>query len=102
MYAVRKAASEPSTNTMVTLLPVQSQVRHNDLFYKTTSVSQHQKDKPIWIFNEARDDRVAVIAEPYANHCALLQTDNHASTSSLNFVCRSDALPDAKPTVSKH
>jgi len=32
--------------------------------------------------------------------CTLLQTDNHASTSSLNFY-RSDALPDAKPTVSK-
>jgi len=30
-----------------------------------------------------------------------LQTDNHASTSSLNFY-RLDALPEAKPTVSKH
>ena len=33
--------------------------------------------------------------------CTSLQTDNHASTSSLNFY-RTDALPDAKPTVSKH
>jgi len=30
-----------------------------------------------------------------------LQTDNHASTSSLIFD-RLDALPDAQPTVSKH
>jgi len=33
--------------------------------------------------------------------CTLLQTDNHISISSLNFY-RPDALPDAKPTVSKH
>jgi len=33
--------------------------------------------------------------------CTSLQTDNHTNTSSLN-VCRSDALPDAEPTVSKH
>jgi len=33
--------------------------------------------------------------------CTLLQTDNHANTSSLNFY-RPDALPDAQPTMSKH
>jgi len=33
--------------------------------------------------------------------CTMLQTDNHASTSSLNFY-RLDALPDAQATVSKH
>jgi len=33
--------------------------------------------------------------------CTLLQTDKHTNTSSLNFY-RLDALPDAKPTVSKH
>jgi len=34
--------------------------------------------------------------------CTLLQTDNHASISSLSFY-RLDALPDdAEPTVSKH
>ena len=32
---------------------------------------------------------------------ALLQTDNHTSTPSLNFY-RPDALPAAQPTVSKH
>jgi len=33
--------------------------------------------------------------------CTLLQTDNHSSTSSLNFY-RPDAPTDAQPTVSKH
>jgi len=33
--------------------------------------------------------------------CTSLQTDNHASTSSLNFY-RPDAGLDAQPTVSKH
>jgi len=33
--------------------------------------------------------------------CTSLQTDNHASTSSLNFFHRPDALPDAQPTASK-
>jgi len=32
--------------------------------------------------------------------CTLLQTDSQASTSSVNFY-RSDAVPDAKPTLSK-
>jgi len=31
--------------------------------------------------------------------CTSLQTDNHTTTSSLNFY-RPDALPDAQPTVS--
>jgi len=55
------------------------------------------------VFNEARDDGVAVAsAGPYANHLHfLLQTDNHASTSSLNFYLL-DALPVDQPTVSKH
>jgi len=33
--------------------------------------------------------------------CTLLQTDNHASTSSLSFY-RPDALPATQPTASKH
>jgi len=33
--------------------------------------------------------------------CTLLQTDNHASTSSLNCL-QADALPDTQPTASKH
>jgi len=38
-------------------------------------------------------------AGPYANHLHLLQTDNSASTSSLNNFYRPDALPDAQPSV---
>jgi len=34
--------------------------------------------------------------------CTLLQTNNHADTLLLNFFYKPDALPDAKPTVSKH
>jgi len=33
--------------------------------------------------------------------CTSLQTDNHASTSSLSFY-RPEALSDVQPTVSKH
>ena len=47
-------------------------------------------------FNEARVDEGAV-----ASAGPSLQTDNYASTSSLNFY-RSDALPDVQPTVSTH
>ena len=34
--------------------------------------------------------------------CTSLQTDNHASTSSLRVFYRPDALPAAQPTASKH
>ena len=34
--------------------------------------------------------------------CTSLQTDNHASTSSLHIFYRPDALPASQPTVSKH
>jgi len=37
-------------------------------------------------------------ARPYANNVQLLQTDDHANTSSLKFY-RPDALPDAQATV---
>jgi len=33
--------------------------------------------------------------------CTLLETDNHASTSSLNIYML-DAFPDTQPSVSKH
>jgi len=56
----------------------------NGLFSRTTWVSWHQKVQTNLDFNEARDDGVAVAsAGPYANQ---LQTDNHASTSSINFL----------------
>jgi len=56
------------------------------LFSRTTWVSRHQKGKTILDINAARDDGVAMASiGPYANHLYPLQTDNHASTSSLNF-----------------
>jgi len=72
------------------------------LFSRTTWVSRHKKGHTNLDFNKARDDGVAVeSAGPYAIICTLLQTDNHASTSSLNFY-RPDAVPDTQPAVSKH
>jgi len=50
----------------------------------TTWVNQHQKGKTNLDFNEARDDGVAVA--PAGPHSTLLQTDNHANPSSLNFL----------------
>jgi len=60
------------------------------------------KVKPIWILMKQEMmgwqwhqlDHMQTI-------CTLLLTDNHTSTSSLNFY-RPDAFPDAQPTVSKH
>jgi len=60
------------------------------------------KVKPIWILMKQKMmgwqwhqlDHMQIT-------CTSLQTDNHASTSSLIF-CRPDALPDAEPTASKH
>jgi len=44
-------------------------------------------------FDEAVGGGVAVaLAGPYASHCILLQTDNHASTSSLIFYRLDDIL----------
>ena len=45
------------------------------------------------------DDRMTVVH--MHTICTSHQTDNHISTSSLNFY-RPDALPDAQPTASKH
>jgi len=58
----------------------------NGLFSRTTWVSWHQKNYVNLDFSEARDDGVAVAsAGPYKIICTSLQTDNHTSTSSLNF-----------------
>ena len=54
------------------------------------------------VFNEARDNEVAVASMDHVQIiCTSLQTDNHASNSSLNFY-RPNALPDAQRAVSKH
>jgi len=76
-------------------------------FSSTTHVSEYQKGKTSLDLTEARDDRVLGWQWHQLNHMLTICTsfqphrDNHTNTSSLNFY-RQDALPDAKPTVSKH
>jgi len=74
----------------------------NGLFSRATWVSQHQKGKSFWILTKQEMmgwewhqlDHMQII-------CTSLQTDNNASTSSLNFL-HQDAFLDIKPTVSEH
>ena len=59
----------------------------NSLFSRTTWVNHHQKGKPFWIFLKQEMmgwqwdqlEHMQII-------CTTLQTDNHASTPSLNFL----------------
>jgi len=77
----------------------------NDIISRRTWVSRYQKGKTSLNLNEARDDGVLGWQWHQLDHvqtiCTSLQTDNHTSTSLLNFYTP-DALPDAKPRVSKH
>jgi len=71
----------------------------NGLFSRTTWISQHQKGKSFWILLEQEMigwrwhqlDHMQII-------CTLLQTDNHASTSSLSFL--QAGCPSCHPTNS--
>ena len=64
-----------------------------------------RKGKTSLALNEARDDGVLGWQWHQLDHmktiCISLQRDYDTNTSSLNFY-RSDVLPDAQPTVSKH
>jgi len=77
----------------------------NGLFSRTTWVSWYHKGKTSLDLNDTRDDEVCGRQWHQLDHmqttCTSLQTDNHTNTSSVNFY-RVDALPDARPTVSKH
>ena len=77
----------------------------NGLFSRTAWVSHCQNGKTFLDCNEARDGGVLWWHCHQTGHiqtvCTLLQTDNHASTSSLSFY-GPDALFDAHPTVSRH
>jgi len=64
-------------------------------------VSQYQKGKTSLDFTEARDSEWQWHQLGHTQVCALLQTDNHASTLPLSFY-RPDALRAAQPTASKH
>ena len=70
---------------------------------RTTRVSRYQKgfSKTNLDFNEARDSEWQWHQLSHMKVCSSLQTDNHASNSSLCFY-RPDALPAAEPTASKH
>jgi len=75
-------------------------------FSRTTWVNQYRKGKTSIDLNDARDDGILGWQWHQLDHmqsiCTSLQTDNHTSTSSLNFY-RPETLPDAQPkTVSKH
>ena len=56
-----------------------------------------RKVKPIWILLKQE----TVSGSGHMQVCTSLQTDNHASNPPLSFY-RSDALPAAQPTASKH
>ena len=87
--------------------PICQQYTHtqpfNGLLSRTTCVGRYQKDKPFWSLLKQemtgwqwhQPNHVQIV-------CTSLQTDNHASTSSLHIFYRLDALPAAQPTASKH
>ena len=61
----------------------------------TTRVSQYQKGR-------TNMKQETVSGSGHMQVCISLQTDNHASTPPLSFFYRTDALPAAQPTASKH
>ena len=73
----------------------------NGPFSGTTQVSRYQKGKTNLDFTEARDSGWQWHQLGYVQVCISLQVYNHASTTPLSFY-RSDALPAAQPTASKH
>jgi len=68
---------------------------------RTTQVSRYQKGKTNLDFTEARDSEWQWHQLGLMQVCTTLETDNHASTPPLKFY-RTDALPAAQPTASKH
>jgi len=76
---------------------MRTQTHMQTAFSRTTWVGRYQKDKPFWILLK---QEMVGWQWHMLNHmqiiCTLLQTDNHASTSSLHiFYYRPDALPAA-------
>ena len=68
----------------------------------TTQVSRYEKGRTNLDFTEATDSEWQWHQLDHMQVCTSLQTDNHASTPSLSFFHRPDALPAAQPTASKH
>ena len=73
----------------------------NGLFSRTTWVNRYQKGKTNLDFTGARDSEWQWHQLGHMQVCTSLQTDNHANTQPLVFY-RTDALPAAQPTASKH
>ena len=67
----------------------------------TTQVSRYQKGKTNLDFTEAADSKWQWHQLCHMQVCTSLQTDNHTSTPSLNFL-QAVALPVARPAASKH
>jgi len=97
LVSVRRPSVHPTTNLKSLNKTQHTHTRQTDrfngLFSRTSWVSRTRKVKPIWILMKHEMvwqwhqlDHVQII-------CTLFQTDNHASTSSLNFY-RPNALPD--------
>jgi len=68
----------------------------------TTRVCRYQKGKTNLDFTEARDSEWQWHQLGNMQVCNSMQTDNHTSTSALEFFAGLDALPAAQPTASKH
>jgi len=71
----------------------------NGPFSRTTQVSRYQKGKTNPDFNEARDSEWQWNPLGHMQVCTSLQTDNHASTTPLNFY-KLDTLPATQPCQS--
>ena len=70
----------------------------NNPFSGSTQVSRYQKGNTNLDFNEARDSEWQWHQLGHMQVCTLLQTDNHASTSLLNFL--QTGCPSCRPTNS--
>jgi len=64
----------------------------------TTQVSRHQKGKTNLDFTEARDSEWQWHQLGHMQVCTALQTDNHASTPSLNTRFLQAGCPSCRPT----
>jgi len=99
IYTLKNTRKMPSR--MCTTPLRSSDILHpfNGLFSRTTWVSRHQNDKPLWILVEQEMvgwlwhqlDHIQFI-------CTSLQTDNHTSTSPLRFL--QARCPSCRPTNS--
>jgi len=92
----------------VSICKSNAQIKNSDNTYLTASFPGQlcytgNRKVTNFDFNETRNDE-DINGKSWTLYkiiCILLQTDNHASTSSLNFH-RPDALPDTQPNTLKN